>query len=182
MSSGGNGPDSSLSGVLEPMKKNPWPYIVVLIAAVVIVLIFMFIARQNEFIEGPLQTAQPDANTPAEAETVIDSGNATATQPTTAPATSNLTYAQAVKQYEGRRIQFNEQCGAQPSTMTLKRGTAVMFDNRWSGGRWITIDGKRYYLKGFGFTIITLTSQTLPHTVHIDCQTLKNVAQILLQR
>ncbi len=93
-----------------------------------------------------------------------------------------LSYTQAVKEYQGRIVQFDAMCQAHPNNFTVKNGTAVMFDNRSGDGRWFSLNNFGYYLKGYGFTVITLSSRKLPLTVVVDCGSAQNVAQILIQK
>ena len=92
------------------------------------------------------------------------------------------TYNQLVKDFNGRRIQFDARCQAIPSNVTYKNGTQVMFDNRSGDARWISVGGAEYYLSGYGYKILTLSSKTLPKTLYLNCGSAVNVGQILIQR
>lgn len=96
-----------------------------------------------------------------------------------------LTYDAAMDQYRDRRLQFDG-CLVTPSYQTYKTGSRVMLDNRSPDGVEIRLDGVAHRLYGYEFSIVTLTSAKLPHTVTVDCLTndtpAYNVAQILLQR
>lgn len=98
------------------------------------------------------------------------------------PAQQNKTYDQILKEYDGRQIQFDERCQAIPNNLTYKNGTQVMFDNRSGDARWISVGGAEYYLSGYGYKILTLSSKTLPKTLYLNCGSAVNVGQILLQR
>ncbi len=128
----------------------------------------------------------------------VVSGTPTSTATTTAlvarpkPKSKNvsqlqpkLTYDAAMDQYRDRRFQFDG-CVATPSFQTYKAGSLVMLDNRTPDGVEIILDGVAHRLYGYEFTMVTLTSATLPHTVKVDCTTndtpAYNVAQIFLQR
>jgi hypothetical protein len=108
-------------------------------------------------------------------------GGATTTKKDTGGSHPGLTYGEAVLIYTNRRIQFDDNCTATPNAIVLKNGTNVMFDNRAKSGRYITLDRqKTYFIRGYDFRILTLSSQKLPHTVVIDCGTGKNNAKIML--
>lgn len=96
---------------------------------------------------------------------------------TSAPA---LTYTQALAKYAGRVVQFDEQCQATPSSITLKNNTDIMLDNRSSQSRVLTVGGS-YTVKGYSYKIIKLSSGVLPRTILADCQGQQNVATIYLQ-
>ena len=57
-----------------------------------------------------------------------------------------------------------------------------MFANRSGDQRWISLDGKAYSVNGYGFRILTLAINILPHTTIIDCGSAQGVAQILIQQ
>lgn len=91
-------------------------------------------------------------------------------------------YTDLVKQYEGRRIQFDINCQAVPGNVTYKTGTKIMLDNRSGDARYVSVGGVSYYLEGYGYKILTLTSTTLPKTLYLNCGSGVNVGQILLQK
>ena len=93
-------------------------------------------------------------------------------------------YEEVRAQYIDRWIQI-ENCRLQPHSITYKNNTNVMFDNRSPDGQGIIIDGQEYRFWDYEFKIIALKSDSLPHTVDIDCYTQGephyNVARVLLQ-
>lgn len=91
-------------------------------------------------------------------------------------------YTDLVKQYEGKRIQFNELCQAIPNYVTYKNGTKIMLDNRSGDPRIITVGTTQYSLGGYGYRIVTLSSSSLPKTLLLSCGSAVNVGQILLQQ
>ena len=95
--------------------------------------------------------------------------------------TQSQTYTQLVKEYEGRRIQFDINCQSVPSSSAYKNGTKIMFDNRSGDARTITVAGVQYNLSGYGYKILTLSSPTLPKTILLSCGAAVNVGQVLLQ-
>ncbi|MDO8495999.1 MAG: hypothetical protein Q7S43_00920 [bacterium] len=92
------------------------------------------------------------------------------------------TYNQLLKDFTGRRVQFDARCQAIPNDLTYKNGTQIMFDNRSGDARWISVGGAEYYLSGYGYKILTLSSKSLPKNLYINCGSAVNVGQILLQR
>ena len=90
-------------------------------------------------------------------------------------------YTVLVAQYEGRRIQFDINCQAVPGTISYSNGTQVMFDNRSGDARYITVGGVSHYLAGYGYKILTLSSNELPKIILLSCGAGVNVGQILLQ-
>lgn len=120
---------------------------------------------------------------------VSSSLDASKVQPTTTAATVKSgtanqaqTYTRLVTEYKDRRIQFDMRCQAVPSNITYKNGTQVMFDNRSGDARVITIGGVKYNFPGYGYKIITLSSQTLPKNILLSCGAAVNVGQVLLQK
>ena len=98
----------------------------------------------------------------------------------TAP-TSTQNYTQLVKQYEGKRIQFDERCQAFPQSPTYKNGTSIMIDNRSASARSVTVGDTKYNLSAYGYKIITLSSSSLPKELFLSCGSAVNVGKILLQ-
>lgn len=108
-----------------------------------------------------------------------------ADSPSTSTSTSSpAQYSAAVKQYEGKRIQFDMYCQAIPTSLVFKNGTSVMLDNRSGDARTIKIGNTSYYLAGYGWKIVTLSvaSSQLPATLWINCGSAVNVSKILLQQ
>ena len=91
-------------------------------------------------------------------------------------------YNALVKEYEGKRIQFDMNCQAIPNALTFKNGTRVMFDNRSGDKRTFSLNGKVYNILGYGWQLITLSSSKLPMTYVIDCGSAQNVGTITIQK
>ena len=95
------------------------------------------------------------------------------------------TYSDAVTQYAGKRIQFDQYCQAIPTSLNFKNGVSLMLDNRSGDARTIKIDGLgSYALSGYGWKIVTLTvaSSKLPARLDIDCGSAQNVSYIILEK
>ena len=90
-------------------------------------------------------------------------------------------YSDAVKEYEGRRIQFDERCQVVPQSPTYKNGTSIMLDNRSASSRTVAVGGTKYDLVAYGYRVITLSSSSLPKELAVSCGSSGNVGKILLQ-
>ena len=143
------------------------------VGIIVLLIVGVILIRQSRSREEIINGTDTTSSTQAVASS---SQNAS----TTSPKVSQ-NYAAAVNLYTTRRIQFNDTCQAIPSTISLKNKTNVMFDNRSSSTKVLSIDGVKYTIKGLDFKIIPLASKVLPHTVQVNCGTGKNNAQITLQ-
>lgn len=98
--------------------------------------------------------------------------------------TSTKSYTELVKEYEGRRIQFDDSCLMAPLTAqnpTYKNGTVIMLDNRSASARTITVGGTKYQLGSYGYKIITLSGTNLPKELLLSCDSAGVVGKILLQ-
>lgn len=95
--------------------------------------------------------------------------------------TSTKSYTEFVKEYEGRRIQFDERCQVTPQNPTYKNGTSIMLDNRSASARTFMVGGTRYDLVAYGYRVITLSSSSLPKELAVSCGSSGNVGKILLQ-
>jgi hypothetical protein len=98
--------------------------------------------------------------------------------PAPTPAKS---YSDTVKEYEGRRIQFDERCQVVPQSPTYKNGTSIMLDNRSASARSVMVGGTKYDLTAYGYKIVTLSSLSLPKELAVSCGSSGNVGKILLQ-
>lgn len=95
--------------------------------------------------------------------------------------TPSRPYGDLVKEYEGRRIQFDQRCQAVPSNVTYKSGTSIMLDNRSGDARNIKVGNDVHLLSGYGYKIVTLSGTPLPKEVLLSCGSAGNVGKILLQ-
>src|SRR3989344_7635459 len=90
-------------------------------------------------------------------------------------------YGDLVKEYEGRRIQFDQRCQVVPNDATYKNGSSVMLDNRSSSPVTVKVGTTSYSLIGYGYQVINLSSTSLPKELTISCGSAGNVGRILLQ-
>ena len=90
-------------------------------------------------------------------------------------------YGDLVKEYEGRRIQFDQRCQAVPNGVTYKNGTNIMLDNRSNSPVTVKIGNASYSLPGYGYQIVNLFSPSLPNEITVSCGSAGNVGKILLQ-
>ena len=94
---------------------------------------------------------------------------------------AGMSYQEVVEMYEGKRVQFGEECQSIPNYLTFKTGSEVMLDNRSAEKRVVYLDATGYTIAAYGWVVIPLATRDLPHTVSIDCAGLYNSGQILLQ-
>lgn len=153
------------------MKNNKVLWIV---AVVVVAALAWFAVKNNNSTNlggSPSPSASPSP-TAKPVTSVKKSGSA---------ATSPVAYSELVKQYEGKRIQFDMNCQAIPNSLTFKTGTNIMLDNRSGDARVITVGGTKYNLAGYGYQVVTLSSATTPKELVLGCGSAINVGKILLQ-
>ncbi len=148
--------------------------------AVVIALIWgISCIRKNKSAEPVLEDVvasqeEVTESTPVATKKPTNSGN-------TAAAPS-MSYEEALRVYEGRRIQFDESCIATPFQHTYKNGTSIMLDNRSNQMRSIYDLGQTVNIPAYGFKVITLSATTFPKTLLVDCDSRQNVATIIIQK
>jgi hypothetical protein len=157
-------------------NKNVW----MIVGAVVVILIIVLAVRfkmKDVATDTPVDTTKD--MTALESTEDSSTGNI----PSTDSAGKQVTrsYASALIEFNGRRIQLNDVCAASPTNMTFKNNTSIMIDNRSATPRTFKL-GSTYTVKGYGFKIINLSSTKLPQTYLMDCGTQQNVATILLQK
>lgn len=155
------------------MQTNKKWYVTGAVALAIVVGVVGYSRRSNapaEMSPSPSTAASPSRSPSAGTS---KSGSA---------ANSPKTYTDYVKEYNGRRIQFDINCQAIPNNVTFKTGSTLMFDNRSGEARTIKIGDASYQFPGYGYRILTLTSKTLSKTLLISCGDAVNVGQILLQK
>lgn len=146
----------------------------VIIVAVVVVGWVVF-KGGGGILEQARQTASPTASPRAISQPggVLPGGTPVALNP--------QNYSELVKQYEGRRIQFDERCQMNPNNATFKNGIVVMFDNRSPQAKTIRVGNQSYSLPAYGYRFLTMNSQTVPLSLQVGCDNVPNVGKILLQ-
>ena len=142
------------------MSKKTILWTVIIVLAVVLVWI---LSRDQGSIVGsiinPTASATPSTTPPGQSAKA------------TPKATPNMSYVQAVATYKDTRVQFNDTCHAIPGQIVLKNGTKVMLDNRSADAKTLTVAGKKYTVAGYGWKVITATTdKSLPFVLGINCQ------------
>ena len=143
----------------------------IVIAAVIVIVIVVVATRSST---TPGTTLTPTVSATVSTSVLVSPA------PTTISKT--LTYADALAKYDSTRFQFNASCQASPAQRVIKKGTAVMLDNRANVARTVTIGTTKYTLAKYGFRIVTPTSAKYPVTFIIDCDKQQNVATLLIQQ
>lgn len=95
-------------------------------------------------------------------------------------AATSLTRAQAEVIFAKERIEFAEDCRTTPHSMSAKSGATLMFDNVSRDAVEFRLDGAAYSLPGYGFKLLQLKSDVLPHTVKVVCGN-KAASEIILR-
>ncbi len=113
---------------------------------------------------------------------LLSEKNMRGTGPVPGSKTSSQAYSTAVAKYQGKRIQFDMYCQAIPTSLVFKSPATIMLDNRSGDARIIMIGTHTYYLAGYGWQIVTLSSSTLPATLWINCGSAVNVSKVVLEK
>ena len=170
------------------MKKEKVKIMLYALAGLAFVTATVFTFGLNIGRRDTVNTEVSDTETMVEDQSQTEEVTETAPNQTktNTPASigGELTYEEALKKYEGRRIQFDPTCKATPSQLTAKTGTEVMFDNRSAVTQTISFDDQSFNILPYNYTIINLftSAPTLPYNVIMDCGNSKNVAQVYLQK
>ncbi len=133
--------------------------------------------KSNATIPADESTNQEEVvaeNKPATTNKPATGGSSVSTVP-------DMSYSDAIKAYEGRRMQFDQSCVTSPYQHTYKNGTKIMLDNRASVSRTIKI-GQTVTVPAYGYKIVTLSANTFPSTILVDCDAKQNVATIIVQQ
>ena len=145
---------------------------VVILVVVVVFGVWMF-TKSGTDSALPEEVVTPVAETPSAVVTPSKNGDASVT----------LSYEKALATYKDKRIQLGlgTSCKATPDTVTYKNGTSIMIDNRSPNDRTFKL-GATYSVKGFGYKIVKLSSDTVPTKWLLDCDKQQNVATVLIQK
>ncbi len=159
------------------MKKLTGKYLWIL--AAVVVVVGLYFMRGNPVVQnlGGGNNLYPSSSSVpgAVVKPVVKKPGVTTTPVYT------KSYGDAVKEYAGRVIQFDERCQVTPQGPTYKNGTRIMLDNRSASARTVMIGTTKYDLGAYGFRIVTLSSPNLPKELAVSCGSSGNVGNILLQ-
>ncbi len=123
-------------------------------------------------------SGEPASSTPSAASSTPQAQK----QPAQARPAPALTYTQAVKAYQDRRIQFDNACTATPNYLVYKNPVNIMLDNRSNSTKKITVNGQTYQLAAYDFTTIIVNVKNLPQQVKVGCGQLSNAASILMEK
>src|SRR6478609_8513714 len=122
-------------------------YVVVGIIVVAVLIIAGGAYWLNQSYKAPTSqtTTENNNNNTSGENTTSGNGN------TPAPTAATLAYEAALKLYGTDRIQFGDKCVILPIDPTFKKGTAVMFDNRSSTAKTITLDTTDYVIPAYDY-------------------------------
>lgn len=153
--------------------------LIIIVAIVVIGWFAMSSFNSPAGTETATSTSATAGKTVAKTTTTVKKAVPVASQPVL------TSYTKAMETYKGSlRIQLSggdSFCQATPNNVMYKNGTSIMIDNRSAKTRTVKLLGT-HTIAGYGFTILKLSSGTLPATLLMDCDTQQNVAKVLLQK
>src|SRR3989344_6457176 len=152
------------------MNKNKWLLLIVVV--LVVALGYWLMGKESGWVGDTSYSPNPTASLP-----VAKAGSSTKKSP--APVAPTRSYTEMVKEYEGRRIQFDQRCQMVPTSVTYKNGTSIMLDNRSSDAKTVKVGSNSYSLAGYGYQVVTLSGSSLPQEVSVSCGSV-NVGKILL--
>ena len=159
------------------MKKLMGKYVWILAGVVIVVGVYFMSGKQtgNQYLGIGTASPSPSSATGAVAKPVVKKSV------TPTPPVSAQNYSELVKEYEGRRIQFDDRCQRVPKDPTFNNGTSIMIDNRSTAAKAITVGATKYDLGAYGYRIITLSSSSLPKELALSCGSSGTVGKVLLQ-
>lgn len=158
-------------------NNKTWVWVLVAILLIVGILMVTGAKKNGDMtgvnLENSGQTTDMDDTNMGE-DTNADGVN----ESDAASAERALTYSQALKQYQGKTVQFDATCQANPDRQVFKTGTSIMLDNRSNVSRSVKL-GSTYTLGAYGFRIVKLNTLG---TFNVDCGTSQNVATITVEK
>ena len=154
-------------------------------AIIAAVLVIVVGAALFFILQGPKAPQTNENTSTTQTDTATSSSD---TQPQGAPRRQPQTaqaYQQAVADYEGERIQF-ENCLSLLSNYTFKSGTRIMLDGKSPDPQTISIGTRTYVLNGYDYKFATLPTVKAPTTIYLNCETQGetqySIAKILVQQ
>jgi hypothetical protein len=147
------------------MSKNDKNVLIwgIIILVVVVIIVMWSNSGTNKIINGPEETQSVYQTVSPTPSGKVSHGSVTT-------PVANQTYTQVTKEYKGKTIQFNELCMPNPSGMTIKKGTRILFDNRSKVTQTITVGGLKFTLPAWGWQIQTITGTSLPVNLSVACK------------
>lgn len=168
---------------LVMQRKFYWPAIVIVAVAVAFGVYSALVPKAEAPEQLTVVPKSSDSDLAQKAEEVKSPEEQAkpATVPKAKPASSPLTYDEALKKYANSRIQLDKDCNAFPGQMSIANGTEIMLDNRSPEERSVVFDLKTYKISGYGFTVVKTSAKTLPLITYLDCGLKQNVSKITVQ-
>lgn len=142
----------------------------IVLPAACVILVIAILVWPHGPSNAPEATNSQEATASAPDTSGTDTNAAANTPPSTtgapkAAAPAAMTYDEAVQTYGSMRFQFLN-CRGTPGSMTLKKGTSYLLDNRDDKAHTIAVGTKSYKLGAYGFTVIKATDTG---TLNITC-------------
>ena len=156
--------------------ERKWMIVIVVLVAVVA----LFFLTKKPKVVYDLFNPYPAVDSTLN-QSVVEEGISVSAVVGSGTANQTIKYTQLVKDYEGRRIQFDINCQAIPANTTYKNNTKIMFDNRSGDARTFVIGGVKYNFPGYGYKILNISGSNLPAKVSFNCGSAVNVGSILIQ-
>lgn len=154
---------------------------IMVMALVVVVTALFFLMKKPKVAYEPDDSSYISVDSSLN-QSILEEGVSVSAVVGSGTANQTVKYTQLVKDYEGRRIQFDMTCQAIPPSTTYKNNTKIMFDNRSGDARIITIGGVKYNFPGYGYKILNISGSKLPAKVSFNCGAAVNVGSILIQK
>jgi septal ring-binding cell division protein DamX len=92
----------------------------------------------------------------------------------------NMTYAEVVKLFVGRRIQFDDSCNSQPNRLEVINNTVVLLDNQSSQDHTIKAADNIYNLESKKYVQMKTSIEKIPKIITIECDAQKMSGRIII--
>ena len=93
----------------------------------------------------------------------------------------NMSYKDAVAQYQNKRIALNTACGAIPKNLTIANNSKLMIDNRSPIDRIIKV-GSIINIKAYSFKLVDIAVSGAPAVLTVDCDKYLGVATVSVEK
>jgi hypothetical protein len=147
------------------------------ILAVVVVIVAVVLLTKNKSEQNTENSYSPNPSGSVSISPTPKTGNKV-----TPTSQGKITYDQAVVQYAGSRIQFNDVCQPISSINVIKKGNNILLDNRSKYEQTIKVGSSTYKLPAYGWQVVNVTTtQSLPFNSNVSCTSSNGSGSMVLQ-
>lgn len=141
--------------------------LIVLTLLTIVAIVLARVVKRNDI------THVPDDNQEQVATNAQAVANADSFSPIPPRQGERISYGAALRAFVGATFQFDQNCRARPTTMSVERRDQILLDNQSPEERTITVGNRIYVIPGYDFAIVSMPKVG---TFPLSCDDFENVA------